>query len=492
MEEFILPPHAAAISQSLRDLGYSLETAIADLVDNSITANATNIRIYLDIEGSLEPSICIVDDGDALTRNELINAMRPGSRNPRDQRAENDLGRFGLGLKTASFSQCKSLTVISRQNGETFAAQWDLDLIAERNEWIIQFPPISELEQLPHFNELGQQGTLIVWSKLDRFLERLNREKSKEEAYKKLDIVEKHLSLVFHRYLNGSYNRKKLKIFINGQDIQAFDPFSLNHKATQVLPEEIVRIEGYQVSIQPYILPHHSKLTKKEQDFYQSRGDFFTNQGAYVYRNGRLMAWGDWFRLVPKTEATKLARVQIDFTNALDEYWTIDIKKSRATPPPQVRDKLRQIIDRIVDQSKQVYVGRSTRLTHEHEQPIWERRQNRDRSEISYRLNKEHPVVQAFELQLDDKQQNFFTQILSLIEQSVPIEAIYSDYASHPKGIINPPITINDEWKEDIQQLYNLLSLRRNLTKEEFSRIILSMKPYSDNSLKCKQIIEEL
>jgi hypothetical protein len=492
MEEITLRPHAAAISQSLRDLGYSLETAIADLIDNSITAHAHNIHIYLDFNTPNAASLCIIDDGQGLNRDELIEAMRPGSRNPREERSSTDLGRFGLGLKTASFSQCKSLTVISRQKGDTIAAQWDLDLIAERNEWIVRLLPLSDLEQLSYFDELGQQGTFILWQKLDRLLEGLNQDRSKAEAYDKLEVVEKHLSLVFHRYLSGTYAKHKLNIFINGHAIKPFDPFCLNHKATQQLHEETVRIEGSVIKIQPYILPHHSKLSPQEKDFYESRGDFFSNQGAYVYRNGRLMAWGDWFRLVPKSEATKLARVQIDFTNTLDEHWTIDIKKSRATPPPQVRDTLRRIIYKIIDQSKLVYQGRSHRLNHQHNQPLWERRGNRERTAVFYRINNEHPLLKAFQQQLDTKQSSLFSQIMGLIEQAIPIEAIYSDYASHPESFVNDTDINYQQWKEDLKKLYSLLSTQADFSKEAFSRMILSTKPYSNSREVCQQIIEEL
>lgn len=490
MQEKILTPHAASLSQSMRDLGYSLETAIADLIDNSITARASSIRIYLRVVDSDDSCLAIIDDGSGMTADELLEAMRPGSRDPRETRDADDLGRFGLGLKTASFSQCKSLTVISRKNRELFAAQWDLDLIALRNEWIVKIPSVEEIEGLPFFGELGEQGTYVLWQKLDRLLESNVHQLRRPSAYDKLSAVEKHLALVFHRYIAGDYKRRKVNIQINGHPIDAFDPFCISNKATQLLPEEIVRIDGQEVRIQPYILPHHSKLTKKEYEFYSSRSDFVSNQGAYIYRNGRLMAWGDWFRLVPKSEATKLARVRIDFPNALDEHWTIDIKKSRAHPPYQVREKLRLIIDRITVQSKRVHTGRGDRLFQEEEEPLWGRYS--DRAGIRYAVNRGHPLITAIQSTLDSDVVTAFEAVLSTIERSVPLEAIYADYSSSPQSFEEVAEISYEELKEKFQTIYMLIFSNGSSDKDSVARIISGLRPFSEHRNMTQQLIEEL
>lgn len=333
-----LPPSAASLTSSLRDLGYSLETAIADLIDNSISADATDIQILCDTSRSL-PVLIIVDNGGGMTEAEVIGAMRHGATGPRKKRESKDLGRFGLGLKTASFSQCRRLTVLSAKAGERAGAEWDLAQVEEDDDWFIAVLEPDEIAHQPFIEELGDNGTLVIWRDLDRFLEDESGQKRDEIVNEKLAIVERHVSLVFHRFLAGDVKgRKKIAIRINGHPVTPFDPFCRRNAATQLLPEETVWVDDVAVSMQPYILPHHSRLSATEYDYYQDRSDFISNQGAYVYRNGRLMAWGDWFRLVPKGEATKLARVQIDFPNSLDEAWTIDIKKSRARPPHAVRE----------------------------------------------------------------------------------------------------------------------------------------------------------
>ena len=305
-----LPPRASTLSASMRDLGYSLETAVADLLDNSISAGATVVQIFCTLTPDC-PILAIIDNGKGMNADEVIAAMRYGSSSPAEERLSGDLGRFGLGLKTASFSQCRRLTIATAQQGILHSTEWDLDLVNEKDDWLISILEEEEIKGLPFINDLGRNGTLVVWRALDRLLEDTIGPKQHEIINEKLDALGKHLSLVFHRYLAGEIRgRSKLSISVNGHNLEPFDPFCRNNSATQRLPEEIVYVDGVRVRLQPYVLPHHSKLSAKEYDYYQNRSDFISNQGAYVYRSGRLMAWGDWFRLIPKGENTKLARVQ--------------------------------------------------------------------------------------------------------------------------------------------------------------------------------------
>lgn len=490
MHEVILPPNAASFSQSMRDIGYSLETAIADLIDNSISADAKTIRVCFDGFETPHPCLAIIDDGNGMTDTVALEAMRPGSRDPRRKRDPNDLGRFGLGLKTASFSQCLSLTVITRKNNSTFAACWDLDLISQRNEWVAQVLSAAEIQELPLVDQLGEQGTCVLWQKLDRLLESSQYLSSRIEVYTRLERVEQHLALIYHRYLSGEYRKRKIAILVNGHSVEPFDPFCTSHKATQMLPEEIVRIDGEEIRIQPFILPHHSKLPKAEYDFYHNRSDFVSNQGAYVYRNGRLMVWGDWFRLVAKTEATKLARVRIDFTNALDEYWTIDIKKSRAYPPPQVREKLGHIINRITEQSRRVHTGRGERLLHQQEHPLWLRYP--DRKGTRYGINREHPLLTAFANKVDPQMMNAFNHILTVIESAVPVEAIYADYSTFPQVFEEKPDISTEMLQQAITAIAELFRTSGKLDKTRLSNAILAVPPYSQYREITQKIIEDM
>lgn len=429
----MLPPSASSLSESMRDLGYSLATAVADIIDNSITAGATEVDVYCDLNCKI-PILAILDNGKGMTEDELLLAMKHGSSNPKQVRDPNDLGRFGLGMKTASFSQCRNLTVVSSIKSKMCGAEWDLDHVSERDDWYLSILDDNDIQKISYLDQLGETGTAVVWTKLDRLFEDQYGSKRDEIVFEKLDLVDRHLSLVFHRFLAGEVkHHPRFAIRINGHVVKAFDPFCRKIKATQVLPEEIVRVDGMQVTIQPYILPHHSKLTAEEYDFYEDRSNFISNQGAYIYRNSRLMAWGDWLRLIPKGEATKLARVQIDFPNTLDESWTIDIKKSRARPPHEVRERLRQIISKITDTSTRIHRGRGQKLFQETLEPVWDR--YADKEGVRFDLNMSHPLLQSLESKMTKEQLRTMRAYLAVVASSLPIEMIYSDYSTAPRSI---------------------------------------------------------
>jgi hypothetical protein len=471
-----LPPSASSLILSLRDLGYSLETAVADIIDNSVAAGATRVDIRCDLTLA-EPALTILDNGCGMTEAELVTAMRHGGKGPSAARAANDLGRFGLGLKTASFSQCRQLTVVSRAQGETAAAEWDLDAVTAGDSWTISLHDGDELRGIPHFECLPQQGTLVVWRKLDRLFEEEEEHSKAEIVNSKLDVLRDHLSLVFHRFMSGEVGRKKLTITVNGHKLKPFDPFCTSNTATQMLPEEIIKFGGSKVEIQAFILPHHSRLTVEEYEFYKTRSDFISNQGAYVYRNGRLMAWGDWFRLVPKGEATKLGRVRIDFSSALDEAWTIDIKKSRAHPPRKVRLRLGQILTQITGRALRVHKGRGEMLSQETDSPIWERYV--DQGLIRYSLNRKHPIITSLMGQLDETGCKTLVALLEAISASLPIDMLYADYSSDPKSFV-PKESAESEALDRLRALKLGLFADTEFDPSEFIKLVQSTKLYDD------------
>jgi hypothetical protein len=264
----------------MRDLGYSLETAVADLIDNSISADATRIDIVCEVAVA-SPYLAITDNGRGMAPGELIDAMKHGSASPKAKRGAHDLGRFGLGLKTASFSQCRSLTVTSLKNGERGGAEWNLDRIDREDDWILSILDADDIAALPHIDQLSDHGTVVVWRELDRMFEDESGTRRDDLVNEKLDVVERHLALVFHRFLSGEVKgRKRIAITLNGHPVQPFDPFCRKNTATRLLPEDFVDIDGVRVTLQPYILPHHSNLSASEYDYYQSRSDFISNQGA--------------------------------------------------------------------------------------------------------------------------------------------------------------------------------------------------------------------
>jgi len=153
--EIHLPPSAPDLLESMRAIGYSFEAALADLIDNSIAAGARNVNIRFSANNA--PYIAVIDDGAGMSPQDLTDAMRHGSRNPGIRRDALDLGRFGLGLKTASLSQCRTLTVVSLRDGVVSARRWDLDYIARRRDWWLLNIPEDQARLLPHVDDLIAQ-----------------------------------------------------------------------------------------------------------------------------------------------------------------------------------------------------------------------------------------------------------------------------------------------------------------------------------------------
>jgi hypothetical protein len=405
-------PKAALLIESMRDIGYSLETALADVIDNAITAKANRIEILTDFD-AVGHRIGILDDGDGMTEAGLLSAMRPGSRNPRDDRNSSDLGRFGLGLKTASFSQCRRVTVLTRQNGVTSAAIWDLDFVAAKDDWLVQLP--DDPSMIPWSDRVSENGTLVVWEQLDRIVEQQGTDAGIAHFVKRLDDAREHLELVFHRFLSGEPSLKKIDIRLNNRSLEPFDPFHSTHSATTAEPltPEVIKVGAHTVTIQTFTLPHHKKVTPQEWERYAGRAGYQKNQGFYVYRQRRLIIHGTWFGLARQTELTKLARVRIDMPNGLDADWKIDVKKASAQPPHQVRERLRRIIETIGATSKRVYTARGRILVTDSRLPVWNRVQ--DKNEISYQINPSHPVVAEFVGQLSGGQCGAFSRVIELL-----------------------------------------------------------------------------
>lgn len=442
-----LLPKASSLIESLRDIGYSFESAIADIIDNSITAKAKNINIYFDFHNK-ELSLAILDDGIGMREKELIEAMRPGTKNPLDSRDENDLGRFGLGLKTASFSQCRKLTVVSSQDNQKVATVWDLDYVAKEEDWSLKILENDEISVLYKVDELKTNGTLILWEETDRIVDNSVFDANEDVIYEKIENLQKHLELVFHRYLKG---KDKINIFINGEQLKAFDPFFSHHRATQELTEEIIILNDEKIKITPYILPHYSKVSAQDYEYYAGSGGYLKNQGFYVYRNKRLLISGTWFRLISQSEMYKLARIQIDLPNSLDDLWKIDVKKSKASPPLIIKQRLKKIIEKIIGSSTRVYKGRSRRAS-DNSIAFWER--TSARGEIKYSINKEHPIIEGFVHKLNRENQYEFGEILKLVASFFPKDTFYADLGNNPKELIIDNEIMDKELEDKAILLY--------------------------------------
>ncbi|WP_123474605.1 ATP-binding protein [Pseudomonas canadensis] len=430
MREIEHPPHAASLLESMRSIGYTLESALADILDNSLSANARNI--FVEFRPHDEPYIAIIDDGSGMSATVLENAMRHGSTNPLDIRSTDDMGRYGLGLKTSSLSQCRRMTVVSKQSGIITAYCWDLDVVINRKSWVMLELGQEDLECIPHINTLAESssGTIVLWQKLDKLIA---GETSVEAALTgKMSLARDHLSLVFHRFLSKEDKKPRVSIAINGSRLPAVDPFLIEHQATQQLDQESFSVDGAKVLVKPFIIPHYSKLSIKEIQIAGGDDGIRNHQGFYIYRNRRLIIWGTWFRLARKDELSKLARVRVDIPNSLDHLWTLDIKKSAAHPPDVVRRNLKRTIDRIRAVSGRTITFRGRVSEKDAFVSAWN--EVIDRGGVRFDINREHPLVKEFKRGLLDKQtSSLFDMVLKAIEASFPADALYSRMASDMK-----------------------------------------------------------
>ena len=445
--------------KSLRDIGYSFEIAVADIVDNSISASSSRVDI-LAIQDDNKCIFHLLDNGSGMTNEELIEAMRFATTDPDDLRDKNDLGKFGLGLKTASFSQCKVLTVLSKKNNKISIKQWDLDYLADTNDWILKTPNISEYKNFSLFKKLDKQesGTLVVWEKMDRF---------DSTTYTNIITkLRKHLSLVFHRFLSARFDNR-LSIYINNNQLKPFDPFNSDHKATLEKTPEKIQFDNKTILVKPFILPHHSKIDQHDWDFYATEDGYIKSQGFYLYRANRLIIFGTWWGLHKSTDAHKLVRIQIDISNAQDKYWGIDIKKSIANPIPEIKKELKNIIINVTKQGIKPFTQRGRRKIDKSIARFWDRIVMPDKE--YFRVNLNHPIINTLLERLNEDQKYLFKNIIKGIESYLPINSIQSLLQTNPHTFDQKSVFSDKEKKQLIIKLKEL-----GIPENEIQKIIRS------------------
>lgn len=489
----IAQPHASAMIESLRAFGYNLQTAIADLIDNSITAKASNVWLNFCWYGA-NSYISIRDDGHGMTEAQLIYAMRPGSQSPLEEREPDDLGRFGLGLKTASFSQCRRLTVASRSENHAVAIRrWDLDYVNQVDEWRLLRAPAEGSAQKLNDLETMPCGTIVLWECLDRIVgtAKTDDQKAQADFLETVEVVENHLAMVFHRFLE---KRDRLKIWINHHLIESWNPFLPDAQATQILPLEPLTFKGETVQVQPYVLPHHSKIDSDTYDKAAGTNGWNAQQGFYVYRNERLLVAGDWLGLggYRKDEHCKLARIQVDLPNSMDSDWNIDIKKSRARPPTQLKADLKRIARLTRHRATEIYRHRGKVIARENADKYvfpWDKKLRRGK--VFYAVNQEHPLVQEV-LKLPDTCQPVIRALLRLLEETVPVQQIWIDNSTEPEKQPHPFDGAPPEQVLEVMiEIYRALR-KSGMTQEQACDRILTMEPFQHFDTLVKTLSDKL
>ena len=481
MREVEVVPSAAALVESMRDFGYSLESALADVIDNSITANASNIWICTSSEVS-NLKIAIIDDGVGMTYDVMIKAMPPGSRNPRESREKADLGRFGLGLKTASFSQCRKTTVATKSGGENSAACWDLDYVSEKDRWLVKIP--EDFNGLPWFDRIKKTGTMVLWENLDRLAGETQTEIDDVAFNRRLSEVAEHLALVFHRFLSPDSGSKKVNIFLNERLIEAFDPFNSKNVSTMRHPEEVLRYNNQEIRVQAFTLPHHGNVSREEWLKFGGTEGYLKNQGFYVYRQKRLIIHGTWFGLLRPTAFTQLTRVRLDIDNSLDANWKIDVKKSSAQLPEEVRRQLKTFAERIENDGKRPFVGRSKTYRADREEiSVWSRITSNDK--LSYKINPNHPMLIDLEEKLSPDLKSDLNKILEVLGSALPIELIIADFGNDAGKKISGEIsdeTFVFALRTVIESLF-----KRGCKEEIIIQLLLDTDPFKEDPSRTRE-----
>ncbi len=416
-------PAPSILMNSMRSIGYSFKTAIADIIDNSISAGAKNV--YIDVPINDESLfITIIDDGSGMSDDALFNAMKYGSDR---QYSETDLGRFGLGLKSASLSQCRVLTVLSKTNSIISGYRWDLDAVESTKRWDCIRLESNDFPQVPNFNKFNntQEGTMVVWQNFDIAFRKSNG-RVREYLSDEVSEAEKHLALVFHRFLSNRF--KPFKIFINNDPIIPIDPFLEDHPKTDTKKSSDITLNGEIIKVQPYILPHQSDLLAEDIVRIGGVESFRSGQGFYIYRNDRLIIHGTWFRLAStniSSELLKYGRIKVDIPNSLDDVWDIDIKKQNATIPKQILNNLKKAVSDVNLKSSEKSTKRAKLTLDKDNSKIWNKSLSKNKKEVYY-INKDSVYVRSFLDEFEDKDRNKLINFIDVISYSIPFDDIYT------------------------------------------------------------------
>lgn len=477
------PPTPRILINSIRNIGYSFESAVADIIDNSISVQSKNIRIFFPVNTKEEVYIAFLDDGKGMTRAEVINALKIGS-NFEGERDEFDLGRFGLGLKSASFSQCRKLTVVSKVNNVTSALGWDIDEVEKTNEWNCYEYSDEQVAQIPQVNELSKlkNGTLIVWQNFDLVAAKLDEKMElQRQLSNNIEQAREHISLVFHRYLN-----RKVSITINNDPIIGLDPFLENHFKTERGKSSPITLKSHQgkehtVKIQPYTLPHYHDLTDSDRNLLGGADKMRDSQGFYIYRNDRLIIYGTWFRIRVKSEVAKYAKIKVDIPNALDDIWEIDIKKQKAVIPQKLMVHFKKTIDDIRSRSekkithKQIIVGQD-------DTRIWNKKLSRNGKE-SYFINLDAKFIKEFVSEnFDEENLSKIYRLLEIVGNSIPFDDIYN-------SVCNQKVETSFDEEQEllfIDEAIKMIKKVAEINKTPISKsaeVILGIEPFNQESI---------
>lgn len=424
------PPPSAHLA-TLSRMGYSFNAAIADILDNSIAAGSSNIELsLLSYDGKYR--LTIADDGCGMTAEHLLKNMVIGCKDPSTERELNDLGRFGAGLKTASFSQARRMTVFSWTHSSSIgAAQWDTDLVKREDRWCLLELSTAEIEielaslDRPSFGS----GTLVCWDGIYSLEEAEDKYGAERIVAALVSDLQSYIGLHFHRFIGSN-----LCISINGVRLQAIDPFMRNVPGYLEGQEEVVRSKKGKILIKAHNLPRISSLPPDLLSLHGGAKKITEGQGIYLYRNKRLISGGGWHGVATRAELNNLARIQIDISSSMDDDWQTDVKKSRLTIPTKIKQVLRRISPVPIKRSRGThkYAGKLDEAT-----ALWMVKTNeREGSEsVSYIADLSNEKIKSLLDELDKNQRAKLVAYLRELSSELPVKHIYHAVGSNPGSV---------------------------------------------------------
>ncbi len=475
-------PQADSLMGSMRHMGYSFESAVADVIDNSISASCENVHLLFPVDRMAPLCMGILDDGFGMSNEDLFKSMRYGCTSSEEERAVDDLGRFGLGMKSASLSQCRILTVVSKYKGKINAFTWDYNVILKKKKWVVLELTQLEIDAQPYIEKLkGQsQGTLVLWSDFDVLSK--SSDGQVYDALKDLCVsLENYLSLIFHRYMSSK--TRKLSIYINNLKLKPIDPFLEDHQKTTTKPERTIALKDSKgieriICIKTYVLPFISDLTEKDKRLVGGIENLRQRQGFYVYRNQRLIIWGTWFGMKPRAELTKNARIRVDIPNSLDDIWSIDIKKQTACIPKRIQNQLRQtVMDALeISTRQQTHRGRKEAVD-DNVEYIWERMRGRN-DHFYYQINRDGNLYQMIRDKMTDEDATYFDMFLKEVERNFPIQQMYVDKSNECIDIVESEDRKGELYELGITMVSNI-GKQFNKPYAEVIELVMKMEQFS-------------
>jgi len=412
-------------------IGYDFCTAVADIVDNSVSASSSNIHIFCP-PGQQHPYLRIGDDGYGMTEAELLTNMRIGCKDPLDERATSDLGRFGSGMKIASFSQARLLTVVSKtKHGHICGARWDIDKIETTDSWCLELLDSSDIECLITSGKVSIdcQGTQVIWESLTCYQTNSHSLDHDSEMASHLALIVSHIGLHFHRFMTG---RDKCNFHINNKLILPIDPFLSDSDGYQEGRSEKFRCKGGHIVIQTHVLPSITRMGAREVEAMGGAASIAQKQGLYIYRNRRLINAGGWLDLAKHHQLSALARVQIDIPASLDEEWSTDVKKETLQLPARVKRDLRKYLADPITRSRKAHTYRGKK---DEAGTFWKIVINEEEKTITYQINSDNEVLVALADSLSVPNRRSLEAYLTSISKELPLNHIYNTMADRPRDI---------------------------------------------------------